>query len=107
MSETLEHMLDLPAVLTEVRRILKDDGLFLITVPYDVFLGPFFILFNVNCLYQGYVKGSNYHKFRCGHVNHFTKRRLSDRLAESGFSLSRTDVVNGLSLYGVARKAGA
>ena len=104
MSETLEHMLDLPSVLAEVRRILKDDGTFLITVPYDVFLGPFFVLFNVNCLYQGYIKGSSYHRFRCGHVNHFTKTRLRDRLHESGFDLPRVDVVNGLSLYAVARK---
>jgi SAM-dependent methyltransferase len=104
MSETLEHLLDLPPVLAEVRRILKDDGVFLITVPYDVFLGPFFVMFNINCLYQGYIKGSHYHRFRCGHVNHFTKQRLRDSLKESGFDAARIDVVNRLSLYAVARK---
>lgn len=56
MSETLEHIFNLPGVIAEVRRILKPDGRFLITVPYDLFLGPFFVLFNINCLYQGYVK---------------------------------------------------
>ena len=103
MSETLEHLLDVDRVLAEVRRILKPDGVFLITVPYDFFLGPFFILFNVNCLYQGYVKGSRYHRYRCGHVNHFTKRHLRHVLAGQGFAITNLSVINGLSLYAAAR----
>ena len=105
MSETLEHIFNLPEVLAEVRRILKPDGRFLITVPYDLFLGPFFILFNVNCLYQGYVKGSIYHRFRCGHINHFTKSRLREKLKESGFAAESITVPNKLTLYAVARPA--
>jgi len=107
MSETLEHIFNLPEVITEVRRILKPDGRFLITVPYDLFLGPFFILFNVNCLYQGYVKGSMYHRFRCGHINHFTKARLRQKLTENGFELERLSVPNRLTLYAVAKPATA
>jgi len=104
MSEVLEHVLDHRAVLGEVRRILKDDGNFLITVPYDFFLGPFFVLFNLNCLYMGYVKGSRYHRFRCGHVHHFTKTRLRETLRRNGFLLTQVRVVNGLLLYASARK---
>ncbi len=103
MSETLEHIFNLPEVITEVRRILKPDGKFLITVPYDLFLGPFFVLFNINCLYQGYVKGSMYHRFRCGHINHFTKSRLRATLVENGFALESLTVPNKLTLYAVAR----
>jgi SAM-dependent methyltransferase len=104
MSETLEHLLNLEETIREVRRILKDDGVFLITVPYDFFLGPFFVLFNVNCLWQGYVRGSAYHRYRCGHVNHFTKRRLRDELSAGGFQLEKLFVVNGMSLYASARR---
>ncbi|HKQ46842.1 MAG TPA: class I SAM-dependent methyltransferase [Phycisphaerae bacterium] len=104
MSETLEHLLDVDRVLAEVRRILKPDGTFLITVPYDFFLGPFFILFNINCLYQGYVKGSRYHRYRCGHVNHFAKRHLRRVLAGQGFTVTNLSVINGLSLYAAARR---
>jgi ubiquinone/menaquinone biosynthesis C-methylase UbiE len=99
MSETLEHLLNLEQTLAEVRRILKPGGQFLITVPYDFFLGPFFILFNVNCLWQGYVRGSAYHRYRCGHINHFTKARLRAALEEAGFDSERMFVVNGMSLY--------
>ena len=104
MSEVLEHLLNVPEVLATVRRMLKDDGTFLLTVPYDFFLGPFFVLFNLNCLYRGYVRGSEYHKYRCGHVNHFTKTRLGRALAENGFEMQRMFVVNGLLLYATARK---
>jgi SAM-dependent methyltransferase len=104
MSETLEHLLNLDETIQEVRRVLKDDGIFLITVPYDFFLGPFFILFNVNCLWQGYARGSKYHRYRCGHVNHFTKQRLRSALTANGFGIQRMFVVNGMSLYAAAAK---
>jgi SAM-dependent methyltransferase len=105
MSETLEHLLNLDQTIAEVGRILKKDGVFLITVPYDFFLGPFFVLFNINCLWQGYVKGSIYHRYRCGHVNHFTQSRLRETLRNNGFDLADLSIVNGLSLYASARKA--
>ena len=106
MSETLEHLLNLEATLAEVRRILRPDGVFLITVPYDFFLGPFFILFNINCLWQGYVCGSTYHRYRCGHINHFTKKRLRAALAAGGFQLEKIFTVNGMSLYRAVRPTG-
>ena len=99
MSETLEHLLNLEQTIAEVRRVLKPGGTFLITVPYDFFLGPFFILFNVNCLWQGYVRGSVYHRYRCGHINHFTMSRLRTALAGEKFSVQKIFVVNGMSLY--------
>jgi ubiquinone/menaquinone biosynthesis C-methylase UbiE len=104
MSETLEHLLNIPDVMKEVHRILKKDGIFLVTVPYDFFLGPFFILFNLNCVYMGYCRGSQYHKYRCGHINHFTKQRLHKTLSENGFQIRDIFVVNGLLLYAAAEK---
>jgi ubiquinone/menaquinone biosynthesis C-methylase UbiE len=104
MSETLEHLLNIPDVMKEVHRILKKDGILLVTVPYDFFLGPFFILFNLNCVYMGYCRGSQYHKYRCGHINHFTKQRLHKTLSENGFQIRDIFVVNGLLLYAAAEK---
>ena len=103
MSETLEHLLNLESTIQEVRRVLKPDGTFLITVPYDFFLGPFFILFNINCLWQGYIRGSVYHRYRCGHINHFTKKRLTAALKSGGFKTDKMFVVNGMSLYCAAK----
>ena len=102
--DVLEHVFDQADVLKEVDRILKDNGTFLVTVPWDFIMGPFFLLFNLNCLYMGYVKGSIYHKYRCGHIHHFTKSRLKEVLAQNGFVLDKVFVVNGLLLYASARK---
>ncbi len=104
MSETLEHISNIPETLLEVQRILKDEGKFIVTVPYDIFLGPFFILFNLNCLYMGFIRGSRYHKYRCGHINHFTKKRLRNTLKASGFKILGIFIFNGLLLYGIASK---
>jgi len=54
-------------------------------------------------VYQGYVKGSVYHRYRCGHINHFTKARLRDALQTNGFSVSSITVPNKLTLYAVAK----
>jgi SAM-dependent methyltransferase len=104
MSETLEHLLALHETVAEVRRILKPGGVFLITVPYDFFLSPFFILFNIHCVIQGFLLGSVYHKYRCGHIHHFTKRRLGILLREHAFRRTRQFVVNGMTLYAAALK---
>ena len=104
MSETLEHLLNLEPTLKEVGRILKPTGTFLITVPYDFFLGPFFILFNINCLWQGYLRGSIYHRYRCGHINHFTKKRMRSALNDAGFTPGEMFIVNGMSLYCAATR---
>jgi hypothetical protein len=53
---------------------------------------------------MGYIKGSLYHKYRCGHIHHFTKTRLRETLAENGFALQDVFVVNGLLLYATAKK---
>lgn len=105
MSETLEHILNLSEVLAEVGRVMKPDGVFLITVPYDFVLSPFFLLFNVHCAYQGFIRGSQYHKYRCGHIHHFNKRRLRRLLQRNGFEAGEMFIVNGLTLYASARKA--
>jgi hypothetical protein len=52
---------------------------------------------------MGYVRGSLYHKYRCGHINHFTKSRLRDTLQKNGLELTELHVINGLLLYGAAR----
>ena len=104
MSETLEHIINLDEVLSEVLRILKDDGVFLITVPYDYFLGPFFLLFNINCLYMGFIKKNRYYQYRCGHINHFNKKRLREKLKKANFNLEKLFVVNFQLLYAAAKK---
>jgi hypothetical protein len=75
-------------------------------VPYDWFLGPFFITFNLNCLYQGFIKGSDYHKLRCGHINHFTQARLRKVYEEANFRIISLRPMDQLWLFCAAVKGG-
>ena len=54
---------------------------------------------------MGFLRGSKYHRLRCGHINHFTKKRLRNILQENGFELASLSVVNYLLLYATAKKA--
>lgn len=98
-SEVLEHMNDPVGFLKEVGRILKPGGKFLVTVPYDFFPSPFYILFNIHCFIKGYIFGDEYYKQRCGHVLHFRKRTLRKLLAENRFLSERIFIVNTFLIY--------
>lgn len=107
MSEVLEHLPDVDAALDEVNRILAPDGRCVITVPYDVPFGLFFLMFNLNCLYQWIVKGSRYHKYRCGHINHFGMSRLDRLLLEHGFRIESMKSPNWLTIICIASRSDA
>lgn len=73
--ETLEHMVDLKASLVEARRILKDDGLMIITVPNQQglvsrLLGRYWFDFN-----------------RLQHLYFFDPKTLKMVLEKSGFKI--------------------
>ncbi|MBI5224925.1 class I SAM-dependent methyltransferase [Candidatus Micrarchaeota archaeon] len=104
LSEVLEHLPDYPAALKEIRRILKPNGKFIITVPYDVPLSPFFFLFNLHCLLRGHVLGDKYYKNFCGHVNHFGRASLRKALHNSGFKIEKLYIFNGFLLHAVCQK---
>jgi len=70
---TLEHVSDPSAVVSGLRRIIKDDGLLVITVPTIPF-------------YLGLIK-SKWRMFIGGHYYFFTDSAMSKLLAKTGFNL--------------------
>lgn len=103
-SQVFEHLNDPPRALAEIGRVLKPNGVFVIDVPYDLFLGPHFLLFNVHCFIEGYLKGRELYKQRCGHLNHFTKKGLTELLRHGGFKVREIRLCNFLTLHAVAYK---
>jgi 2-polyprenyl-3-methyl-5-hydroxy-6-metoxy-1,4-benzoquinol methylase len=104
LTEVLEHMEAPLDVLCEVKRILKGEGRVILSVPWDHALSPFLWMFNANCLYRGYLLGEEYYRQRCGHVHHFTRRRLRRLLMQGGFEPERMWLFRRLLIYCVCRK---
>lgn len=77
MSEVLEHLDDeiLNATLSEVKRVLSPEGMFLSTVPYKESLSSSMV-FCPEC-------GNQFHRW--GHVQSFDKVKMKKLLNENGF----------------------
>ena len=83
-SHLVEHLADPRAFLAEVRRVLRDDGIVLVTTP------------NIDGL-QARLFGSRWRSAIADHVALFSKRTLRQLLAESGFSVARMVCWGGLA----------
>lgn len=83
MWHVLEHTTDPVAILKEIRRVLKDDGRFLMAIPNA---NNFFS----QCLYRA-VKGRRMHLFnpedRELHFYHFTPETIALALEKTGFKV--------------------
>ena len=103
MTEILEHVEDLPKVLKEVDRVLKKGGKLITTVPYDSFPSPHFPMFFAHCLYKGFIKKDPYYKKFCGHINHFSMRKMRNLLT-TRFKVIEQFPEHMLHIFTVAQK---
>lgn len=85
--EFLEHVPHYEEVIREARRVLRDGGYFIASVPYDVVMSCWRPLFFLQVILQGYILGDPYYKKRCGHVNHFSRRTIEEAFSRSGFEV--------------------
>ena len=85
MTEVLEHIIDYKKTIQDVHQALKPGGIFITTVPYDTALSLWKPFFSVQCFIQGRLKGDEYYKKKCGHVNHFSPASIRKELMAGGF----------------------
>lgn len=104
-SEVMEHIPDTVAYLDEVKRLLSKDGIFILTLPYDTNLSLWRPLFALQCFWQGSIKGDTYYKNRCGHIHHYNKRKLQNKVFSHGFAIKEIGVFNLMTLFCVMEKA--
>lgn len=104
LTETLEHILHPQRVIEQVYRILNVGGHLIMSVPYDTNLSLWKPLFTVQCLWQGYIKGDDLYKKRCGHINHYSPGRLSKVLGESDFVIKEQFDMRRFTIFTVAQK---
>lgn len=102
--EFLEHLENYEAVIQEGKRLLKDGGHFIISVPYDVILSlwrPFFFL---QVFFQGYILQNSYYKNNCGHVNHFSIEQIKNAFLKHGFEVEFVFDMRKFTIFLCAKK---
>ncbi|MFH1182162.1 MAG: class I SAM-dependent methyltransferase [Candidatus Woesearchaeota archaeon] len=103
-TETLEHIPNYTDTIAEIRRVLKPGGIAIVTVPYDTNLSLWKPLFAVQCFIQGYLLDKELYRRNCGHINHFSPKRLSKDFEKRGFSIAEQINGNFFYIIIVARK---
>jgi len=87
ITEVIEHVKDLEIQMKEIWRILKPGGYVISSVPYDTNFSLWKPLFVAQCFYQGRIKGDEYYKKECGHINHFSKISIMKLFERNKFSV--------------------
>lgn len=87
ISEVLEHLKEPNTVIKEAIRHLRSGAPIVITVPNDVPLSLWNVLFNAECFIKGDLLGNNYYKKRCGHIWHFSYNDLEELLASASLTI--------------------
>lgn len=103
-SEVMEHIPDTDKYLQEVFRLLADNGIFILTLPYDANISLWKPLFALQCFLKGFIQRDPYYIGKCGHIHHYNKRKLISRLSHSGFKIKEIGIYYGMTLYCVAYK---
>lgn len=91
-SQALEHINNPSKMLGEFHRILSNDGILIVAVPYDTPISLLRPLMFMRWIWNGKIKGEKYYKEKGGHVNHFSPKSLSDLLKENEFKI--VEIVN-------------
>jgi 2-polyprenyl-3-methyl-5-hydroxy-6-metoxy-1,4-benzoquinol methylase len=91
--EIIEHVFDTDLFLQKIRRLLKDDGLLIITTPNVASLPRrILLMFGINPVIEYRVQVN----VTAGHIRYFTFSNMFQLLAENKFSVevSKSDVLN-------------
>lgn len=87
ISEVIEHLPRLNEHIKEISRIVKAGGYIISSVPYDTFFSLWKPLFAVQCFYRGNILGEKYYQERCGHINNFSKKSISQLFLDNNFKI--------------------
>jgi 2-polyprenyl-3-methyl-5-hydroxy-6-metoxy-1,4-benzoquinol methylase len=94
--EVIEHIFDTDNLLIEIRRVLRKNGILVISTPNIAsFFNRLFILFGFQPLYTEVSSRKNHYgnRFRqkgivpAGHIRNFTYRAFHDIVTENGFKI--------------------
>ncbi len=102
VTEVLEHFGSYGGLIAEIRRVLRKDGIAIVSVPYARLPGLWGILFPLWCRYKGWRDKDKYYSNRCGHVVGFDVGRITRAFGK--FTPLELKNFNYLTIFCVARK---
>ena len=102
VTEVLEHVSSYGYLIEEIRRVLRKDGIVIVSVPYARLPGLWGLVFPAWCRFKGWKDKDKYYSNRCGHVVNFDVGKI--RRAFGGFSMLEVKTCGMLTIFCVARK---
>lgn len=93
---TFEHFNYPSELAKECKRLLKKEGILIVSVPYESWKGLWKPLIKLRCFLNGTIKGIEYYKNNLGHINQFTKESLIPIFQRQNFEV--LEYVNNLTL---------
>lgn len=105
ISEVLEHIKDYNNLINEIYRVLKPNGIAIVTVPYDTVISFWKPLFFIQCLIQGYIFGNKYYQNKCGHVHSFSPQKVRNIFSSKGFSIIDQFDILRFTIFTVVQRA--
>lgn len=102
ITEILEHFSNYRFIIEEISRILKDDGIVILSVPYSKFPGIWWLIFPIWCKYKGLKDGDDYYLNKCGHKVNFNARMIRNEFKK--FDLLENINLNLLTFFSVFKK---
>jgi len=104
ISEAIEHIKEKEQTIKEIYRILKKGGIVITSVPYCTYFSIWKPLFKMQCIWQGYIKGDDYYKHNCGHINHFSPKKIRNLLEKFKFKVKEQFSNFRFTIFTVAEK---
>jgi len=102
VTEVLEHFSGYRLLTEEIKRVLKKNGVVIVSIPYTEFPGLWGLLFPVWCKYKGLMDNDEFYLNRCGHTADIDIKKL--RRAFNGFILLEQIAMNLLTVFFVEKK---
>lgn len=102
--EFLEHVKDYEEVVKESKRLLKESGYCIISVPFEDQFSLWRPLFFIQVLFKGYIYGDPYYKKRCGHINHFSVEKIKKDFLKHGYNVNLVFNMRRLTIFLCAQK---
>jgi 2-polyprenyl-3-methyl-5-hydroxy-6-metoxy-1,4-benzoquinol methylase len=104
VTEVLEHIKDYNLVLKRIYDMLKNDGILIMSIPYDTTFSLWKPLFKIQCFVQWKILRQLEYKNEAGHINHFSPEKIKIDLESNNFKIIKLSNTSRFTIFIQAKK---